>query len=223
MATNETIRAEDVLPVRSRISWGAIFAGAMVALSLYFLLTMLGAALGLSVGDRIAQIGQDIFTAVEHLIDVVDAAADRANHTHDKAILIFAGHQLAADRLNRQVFLADGGRNHRVQFLDIERGNEMHFDLPLAGGSLEGGANRGRGVERFGQQIGNAPGFTLGGGQAGNKGCGCGVARQAEDPLKETGYPDDIDRVSHALSRSFPGTRPQEHRQFLHSFSGFDL
>jgi len=53
MANNETIRAEDVLPVRSRISWGAIFAGAMVALSLYFLLTLLGTALGLSVSDRV--------------------------------------------------------------------------------------------------------------------------------------------------------------------------
>jgi hypothetical protein len=53
MANDDTIRAEDVLPVRSRISWGAIFAGAMVALALYFLLTLLGAALGFTVGDRV--------------------------------------------------------------------------------------------------------------------------------------------------------------------------
>jgi hypothetical protein len=53
MANEDTIRAEDVLPVRSRVSWGAIFAGAMVALALYFLLTLLGAALGFSVGDRV--------------------------------------------------------------------------------------------------------------------------------------------------------------------------
>ena len=118
---------------------------------------------------------------------------------------------------------ADGGRDHCAQLRDIKRGNEMHFDLPLAGGSLEGGANRGRGVERFGQQIGNAPGFTLGGGQTGNEGFGCGVARQVGGPLKRAGYPDDIDRVSNALSRSFQGSRPQEHRQFLHSFSSFDL
>jgi len=48
-----TINAEDVLPVRSRVSWGAIFAGAMVALALYFLLTLLAAAIGLSVADRV--------------------------------------------------------------------------------------------------------------------------------------------------------------------------
>src|SRR4051794_18777583 len=43
-----TIHPEDVTPVGSRVSWGAIFAGAVTALALYFLLTLLGAALGLS-------------------------------------------------------------------------------------------------------------------------------------------------------------------------------
>jgi hypothetical protein len=47
------VRAEDVFPVHSRVSWGAVFAGAVVALVLYFLLSMLGAALGLSVSDRV--------------------------------------------------------------------------------------------------------------------------------------------------------------------------
>jgi hypothetical protein len=51
MADNATVRVEDVMPVRSRVSWGAIFAGAMVALALYFLLTLLGGAVGLSVGN----------------------------------------------------------------------------------------------------------------------------------------------------------------------------
>ena len=41
---------EDVMPVRSRIAWGAILAGAVLALALYFLLTLLGGAIGLSVG-----------------------------------------------------------------------------------------------------------------------------------------------------------------------------
>jgi len=53
MPSNDAIRAEDVLPVRSRVSWGAIFAGAMVALSLSFLLNLLGAALGFSISDRV--------------------------------------------------------------------------------------------------------------------------------------------------------------------------
>ena len=45
------VDAEDILPVSSRISWGAILAGAVLALALYFLLTLLGAAIGLSVSD----------------------------------------------------------------------------------------------------------------------------------------------------------------------------
>lgn len=45
-------RAQDVLSVRSRVSWAAIFAGAMVSLSIYFLLTLLGVALGLEVAMR---------------------------------------------------------------------------------------------------------------------------------------------------------------------------
>ncbi len=50
---NAVVHPEDVLAVRSRVSWGAIFAGAMVALALYFLLTLLGGAIGLSVRDTI--------------------------------------------------------------------------------------------------------------------------------------------------------------------------
>jgi len=53
MADNSSVRVEDLLPVRSRVSWGAIFAGAMVALALYVLLTLLGGAIGFSVGSRV--------------------------------------------------------------------------------------------------------------------------------------------------------------------------
>lgn len=60
--TNDTpIHAEDVLPVRSRISWGAIVAGSVLALAVYFLLTLFGSAIGLSiygnVSDRSLTIG----------------------------------------------------------------------------------------------------------------------------------------------------------------------
>jgi hypothetical protein len=53
------VRAEDLVPVSSRISWGPIFAGSAVAFTLFFLLALLGGALGLSVsgevrGDNIA-------------------------------------------------------------------------------------------------------------------------------------------------------------------------
>jgi len=48
-----TVRAEQLPPVGTRISWGAILAGTMVALALYFLLTLLGAALGFSVSGQV--------------------------------------------------------------------------------------------------------------------------------------------------------------------------
>jgi hypothetical protein len=52
MASN-VVHTEDLVPVRSRVSWGAIFAGAMVALAVYFLLSVLGAAVGLSVTGHV--------------------------------------------------------------------------------------------------------------------------------------------------------------------------
>jgi hypothetical protein len=45
-------QAAELLSVRSRMSWGAIAAGAMVALSIYIVLTMLGIALGIEVAMR---------------------------------------------------------------------------------------------------------------------------------------------------------------------------
>ena len=45
-------RPDDVMAVRSRVSWSAIAAGAMIATAVYFVLTLLGAALGLEVATR---------------------------------------------------------------------------------------------------------------------------------------------------------------------------
>jgi hypothetical protein len=45
-------RPEDVVSVGSRISWGAILAGAVLAFGLYSLLTILGGAVGLSISER---------------------------------------------------------------------------------------------------------------------------------------------------------------------------
>src|SRR6516165_10424102 len=44
--------AVDLLAVRSRVSWGAIAAGAMVALTIYIVLTILGVALGIELAVR---------------------------------------------------------------------------------------------------------------------------------------------------------------------------
>lgn len=52
-ASNENkLSATDVLSVRSRVSWSSIAAGAMIALAVYFLLTLLGVAVGLEVAVR---------------------------------------------------------------------------------------------------------------------------------------------------------------------------
>jgi hypothetical protein len=47
----------DVFAVHSRISWGALFAGAVVALSTFLLLSALGAAIGLSVNQDAETMG----------------------------------------------------------------------------------------------------------------------------------------------------------------------
>src|SRR4249920_1659424 len=52
MAETSRPSAVDLLAVRSRVSWGAIAAGAMVALTIYVVLTMLGVALGLEMALR---------------------------------------------------------------------------------------------------------------------------------------------------------------------------
>jgi hypothetical protein len=49
----EGVRAEDMVPVRSRISWGAIFAGAVIALATFLVLTLFGGAIGLSISDNV--------------------------------------------------------------------------------------------------------------------------------------------------------------------------
>ena len=52
--TNDTpVQAEDVIPVRSRISWAAVVAGSLLALATFFLLNLLGSAIGLSINDNV--------------------------------------------------------------------------------------------------------------------------------------------------------------------------
>jgi hypothetical protein len=50
---SDSPHAEDVVSVGSRISWGAILAGGFLALALHVLLTVLGAAVGLSMSDNV--------------------------------------------------------------------------------------------------------------------------------------------------------------------------
>jgi len=52
MAETTTPNPADLLSVRSRVSWGAIAAGAMIALSIYIVMTLLGVALGIEAAVR---------------------------------------------------------------------------------------------------------------------------------------------------------------------------
>lgn len=44
----ETVRMEDIVEVGTRVSWGAILAGAVMALAVGFIMSLLGGAIGLS-------------------------------------------------------------------------------------------------------------------------------------------------------------------------------
>jgi hypothetical protein len=50
----QAVRVEDLVPLRSRVSWPAIFAGSVMALATFFVLMLLGAAVGLSVYDNVS-------------------------------------------------------------------------------------------------------------------------------------------------------------------------
>ncbi len=47
-----SLKATDLLAVKSRVSWGAIAAGAMVAFAIYFLMTLIGIAVGIEATYR---------------------------------------------------------------------------------------------------------------------------------------------------------------------------
>ncbi len=53
MADRRTATTEDLLPVSSRVSWGAVTAGVAVALAVQLLLTLLGGSIGLSIRDQV--------------------------------------------------------------------------------------------------------------------------------------------------------------------------
>jgi hypothetical protein len=73
MAVVTPVHTEDFLPVRSRISWGALFAGVFTALAVSVFLSVLGTALGLtwsehtSRGDYVAS-GAAIWAAITGLV-----------------------------------------------------------------------------------------------------------------------------------------------------------
>jgi len=67
------VRAEDLLPVGSRVSWAAVFAGSVIALALYFLMTLVGSAIGLSVHDRVRPFNVGTAAAIWAVLSMVVA------------------------------------------------------------------------------------------------------------------------------------------------------
>jgi hypothetical protein len=68
----QQVRLEDVVEVGSRVSWGAILAGAVMSLAICFLLSLLGAAIGLSATRNFTE-GVGIGAAVWAVITTIIA------------------------------------------------------------------------------------------------------------------------------------------------------
>src|SRR3954468_24907805 len=73
MADSTTPNARDLIAVRSRISWGAIAAGAMVALAIYVVLTLLGLAVGIEVAVRGTNVSLGAPAAIYTLVTLLVA------------------------------------------------------------------------------------------------------------------------------------------------------
>lgn len=67
------VSAEDVLPVRSRVNWGAVLAGSVIALALYFLLTLIGGAVGLSISGHVRPSSVGTGAAIWAVLSIVVA------------------------------------------------------------------------------------------------------------------------------------------------------
>jgi hypothetical protein len=52
MSTATAVQQTELAPVRTRVSWSSVFAGAVVALAVYVLLALFGTALGFTIADR---------------------------------------------------------------------------------------------------------------------------------------------------------------------------
>ena len=73
MTDATTPNARDLLAVRSRVSWGAITAGAMVALATYVVLTLLGLAVGIEVAVRGSDVSLGAPAAIYTLVTLLVA------------------------------------------------------------------------------------------------------------------------------------------------------
>lgn len=70
-STAATPNPTDLLSVRSRVSWGAIAAGAMIALAIYFLFTILGVALSIETASRDATENLGLGAAIYSIVTLL--------------------------------------------------------------------------------------------------------------------------------------------------------
>src|SRR4051812_12759311 len=73
MSDSTPPNAWDVLAVLSRVSWGAISAGAMVALAIYVVLTLLGLAVGIEFAVRGSEVSMGAPAAIYTLLSLLAA------------------------------------------------------------------------------------------------------------------------------------------------------
>lgn len=66
-----SLKASDLLAVRSRVSWGAIAAGAMVSLAIFVLFTVLGVALSVEVAVRGTEVDLGAGAAIYSILTLV--------------------------------------------------------------------------------------------------------------------------------------------------------
>src|SRR5260370_1303710 len=77
MAENATLRAEELVPVRGRVTWGAVVAGAVLALVVYLVLTLLGCSVGLAGSDTVRT---DILTTGVAMSGALGGLVDATRH-----------------------------------------------------------------------------------------------------------------------------------------------
>jgi ABC-type transport system involved in multi-copper enzyme maturation permease subunit len=66
----ETVQTQDLVPVRSRISWSAILGGAVVAMAIYLLLGALGLTLTDRVGSQELGMGAAVWAVATLLVSL---------------------------------------------------------------------------------------------------------------------------------------------------------
>ena len=139
MTDATTPNASDLRAVRSRISWGAIAAGAMVSLATYVVLTLLGLAVGIEVAVRGSEVSLGAPAAIYTLVTLLVAmffggwATSRLAVGESKMESVLYGIILWGVLFVGMVWLVSAGLSIGVKSLFIRKCafRPGHFPLPL--------------------------------------------------------------------------------------------